>query len=109
MKTKTTTPYERAQKKVSAIKNFYKHLRAYLIINVFLLLLRAKIFRVFEDGNLSDVHFERWLDLNTYGTSIVWGVALLIHGLYAFQYKFNFLKKWEARKLNEILEKDELE
>jgi 2TM domain len=109
MKTSEDTKYERAQHKVKIIKGFYKHLRVYIIINLFLLLIRAKIFRFLRDGDFSDVHFERWLDYNSYGTILVWGVALLIHGLYAFQYKFKFFKNWEDRKLKEILEKDEFD
>ena len=107
METSENTKYERALKKVEAIKRFYKHLRVYIIINVLLLLLRAKIFKFFRDGDFSDVHFDRWLDWNTYGTAIIWGIALFIHGLYAFQYKFKFFKNWEDRKLKEILEKEE--
>lgn len=109
MKISENTKYERAQKKVNTIKRFYKHLRVYLIINVLLLLLRAKIFKIFKNGDLSDINFERWLDWNTYSTAAIWGIALVIHGLYAFQYKFKFFKTWEDRKLKEILDKDELD
>jgi len=109
MKTSEKTKYERAQKKVEGIKKFYKHLRVYIIINVLLLLLRARIFKFFGDGDFSNVRFDRWLDWNVYGTAIIWGVGLLIHGLYVFQYKFKFFKNWEDRKLKEILEKDELD
>ncbi len=109
METSKNTQYERALKKVGVIRRFYKHLRVYIIINVLLLLLRAKIFKFFNDGNISDVQFDRWLDWNTYGTASIWGVALFIHWVYAFQYKFKFFKNWEDRKLKEILEKDELD
>jgi hypothetical protein len=107
MKTSENTKYERALKKVETIKRFYKHLRVYIIINVLLLLLRAKIFNFFRDGNVSDVNFERWLDWNTYGTAAIWGLALVIHGIYAFEYKFKFFKNWEERKLKEIIEKED--
>lgn len=107
METSKDTKYERALKKVEAIKRFYKHLRVYIIINVLLILLRIKIFKFFSDGNFSDVQFDRWLDWNTYGTVFIWGIALLIHGIYAFQYKFKFFKNWEDRKLKEFMEKEE--
>lgn len=108
-KNKENSKYERALEKVEAIKRFYTHLRAYIIINVLLLLLRAKIYKFFNDGDFTDVQFDRWLDWNTYGTAIIWGIGLLIHGLYVFHYKFRFFKNWEERKLKEILEKDELD
>lgn len=107
MNTSENTKYERAQKKVDTIKGFYKHLRVYIIINVLLILLRVKIFKFFKDGDFSNVQFDRWLDWNTYGTAAIWGFALVLHGLYAFQYKFKFFKNWEARKLKEILDKEE--
>lgn len=107
MNTIENNKYERAQQKVDTIKKFYKHLRVFIIINVLLLLARIKIFKFFKDGDFSNVQFDRWLDWNTYGTAAVWGVALTLHGLYAFQYKFKFFKNWEERKLKEILEKEE--
>ena len=109
METSKEKKYVRAQKKVEAIKRFYKHLRVYIIINVLLILLRIKIFNFFSDGDFSGVQFESWLDWNTYGTAALWGVGLLLHGLYVFQYKFKFFKNWEERKIKEILEKDELD
>ncbi len=107
MNTSENTKYERALQKVETIKRFYKHLRVYIIINVLLLLLRARIFRFFKDGDFSNVSFERWLDWNTYGTATIWGLALVIHGVYAFQYKISFFKNWEERKLKAILEEEE--
>ena len=106
MKTTDSTPYNRALKKVENIKKFYAHLRAYLIINLVLLLIKANIFDLFKGGNIEDLHFERWLDLNVYGTAILWGIGLLIHGLYVFQYKFKFFKKWEEEKVKEFMEND---
>ncbi len=107
METTKNYKYERALKKVEIIKRFYKHLRVYIVINVLLILIRIKIFKFFNDGDLSNVQFDRWLDWNTYGTAIIWGIALLIHWVYAFQYKFKFFQNWEDRKLKEILEKEE--
>lgn len=102
MKTNNTA-YDRALKRVEDIKKFYSHLRVYIIINVLLLLIKAKILSLIDGGSLQDLHFERWLDWNSYGTAILWGIGLLIHGLYAFHYKFNFIKKWEERKIEELM------
>ncbi|MDX1463099.1 MAG: 2TM domain-containing protein [Marinirhabdus sp.] len=95
--------YERAIKKVEDIKKFYKHLRVYLVVNVILFLIKVNILGLL-DGGVDDLHFDRWLDLNVYGTAFLWGIGLLLHGLYVFQYKFKFLKNWETRKVKKILE-----
>ena len=100
------TAYNRALKRVDEIKKFYTHLRVYIIINILLLLIKAKLLSLIGGGAFEDLHFERWLDWNTYGTAIIWGVGLFAHWIYAFQYKFNFLKKWEKRKIQEILKND---
>ena len=107
MKTTENTSYARAQKRVDDIKKFYRHLQVYIIINVLLLLLKANIMSLGRGGNFTDLHFEHWLDLNVYGTAIVWGVGLLIHGLYVFQYKFKFFKNWEQRKINEFMNQED--
>tara|TARA_R100000988_G_C3988258_1_gene161125 strand:+ start:147 stop:479 length:333 start_codon:yes stop_codon:yes gene_type:complete len=107
MKTTENTKYERALKRVERIKKFYKHVRVYIIINIIFLLLKVKILSVIKNGDFSDVQFEHWLNLNVYGTALIWGVGLLLHGLYVFQNKFTFFKNWEERKLKEILEQEE--
>lgn len=107
MKSPENTPYERALKRVENIKKFYAHLRAYLIINVALLLIKANVFDLFKGNGFEDLHFERWLDINVYGTAILWGIGLLIHGLYAFQYKFKFFKKWEENKMKEFMDNED--
>lgn len=100
--------YERAKKKVDAIKGFYSHLRVYLIINLIILLLRANVLSIMNIDTM-DLEFERWLEWNTWGTVILWGIGLLIHGLYVHRYSFGFIKRWEERKIREIMEEEERE
>ncbi len=98
--------YARAKKKVDALKDFHSHVKAYVVVNIFILVLRANIFSVFNVDKL-DINFERWLDWNTYLTPILWGIGLIFHGLYAYRYNFRFIKRWEEQKLKELMEKDE--
>ncbi|MBT8261198.1 MAG: 2TM domain-containing protein [Bacteroidia bacterium] len=100
--------YDNARKKVNAIKGFHSHLTAYIIINIVLLLLQADVISAIADRDI-DAHFERWLEWNAWGTAILWGIGLLIHGLYVYRDNFKFLKSWEERKIKEIIEKEEAE
>ena len=99
---------EAAQKKVDEIKSFYGHLRAYIIINILLILLQTELVDFILDKNRDlDPSFFEWVDLNILLTPILWGVGLAIHGLYVYRHKFTFLKSWEERKIREFMEEDE--
>jgi len=115
MELKTTTlkpgnegKYDRAKKKVDAIKGFHSHLTAFIIINILILLLRANLFS-FLNSEKFDINFEEWLDWNIYLTPVLWGIGLIIHGLVVYRYNFGFLKSWEERKMKEYMEKDKEE
>lgn len=95
--------YQRALKKVEAIKGFYGHLQAYLIVNgIFILgrLLGPFVISIPELG--PDAW--RWIDINIFGMPVVWGIGLAIHGLVVFRYKIPVLKDWEERKIRQIME-----
>ena len=105
--TENNTAYDRALKRVEEIKKFYGHVKVYIIINVLLLLITADFVTILDGNTLKNISFEKWLHWNTYGTAAVWGIGLLAHGLYAFRYKFTFLKKWEARKIEQLMQKED--
>lgn len=106
LKTSEQEKYERARKKVDAIKGFHNHLTVYIVINLVLLLIKTNIMTAFADKEF-DWNFEAWLAWNTWGTMILWGIGLAIHGLYVYRHKFKFLKRWEDRKIRELIEKEE--
>ena len=87
-----------ARKRVEEIKGFYSHLLVYILVNSFLLLIATDAF----DG-MSNLHVPNW---GYFTTPVFWGIGLLFHGLYVFQFKSGFIKKWEERKIREIMEKD---
>ncbi|GMN09277.1 hypothetical protein MTsPCn9_02670 [Croceitalea sp. MTPC9] len=98
----------RAQKRVEVLKNFYKHLTTYILINSFLLLF-AKSFTIvlLSKQALGNPEFLEWVNWNFYGTPIIWGIALLIHAVYVFLP--SPFKKWEEKQIKKYLEKDKEE
>ncbi len=106
MQDQNRSKYERAQQRVERIKKFYTHLRAYIIINFMLLVLRFFIIPLVSDAPF-EIGFERWLTWNALFTPFLWGIGLLLHGVFVFHDKFNFLKKWEERKIKEYMNKED--
>ena len=106
MKDRTEDKYERAKKKVKAIKGFHGHLWVYILVNVLLLLLRADILSVVT-GREVKIYAEEWIHWNILSSWFLWGIAVLIHGLYVYRHKFGFIKTWEERKIKELMDKEE--
>lgn len=87
--------YERAKKRVQAISGFYKHLTAYVAVNLFILLVKY-----FQEGG--DVLAK----CETYSTAFFWGIGLVFHAIGVFYNQVFFGRNWEERKIREIMEKD---
>lgn len=100
----TEHKYQRAKKRVEELKGFYRHLRVFVLVNVFLYLFKAGIFNsALPEFLTSEPQFFSWVDVNLW----VWGIILLVHALYVFRNKIPFLKKWEERQIQKIMEKEE--
>ncbi len=103
MERKRSLRYLRAKKKVETLKGFYAHLTAYVIVNAFLILSGAGLFRQTE------------LDFSNFGnyvTAIFWGIGLASHAvyvLYILKVDNNFFKRWEEKKIKEIMDKQDNE
>ena len=87
--------YERAKKRVRALSGFYKHLAVYIIVNVFLIML--KYFN--DDG-------KDFYEINTFSTAFFWGIGLAFHAIGVFYNHVFFGRNWEDRKIRELMEKD---
>ena len=85
-----TKKYERAQARVSELREFYNHFGIYLIF-VF----------VFIAINLFTGGFF-WAIFPIAG----WGLGILGHASSTFRWNPIFSKDWEKRKINELLEDD---
>jgi sensor histidine kinase YesM len=78
--------YERAQKRMKEIKSFYGNLISYCIVIPFLIIV-----------NLMTSPDDIWF----YWPMLGWGIGLAAHGMSIFAIG----KRWEERKIREILEK----
>ena len=90
---------ERAKKQVSEIKGFYIHATIYVVVNVLLLLMAMNLF----SGGFR-LHMPSW---GHFTTPFFWGIGLFFHYLKVFGRRLSFLKKWEDRKIQEYLEREE--
>ncbi|WP_378184035.1 2TM domain-containing protein [Aquimarina sp. SS2-1] len=88
--------YKRAAKRVAEERNFYTHLAVYIVINVIIFVVILQLKEHIYDGYL-------WINLLS--TPVLWGIPLLIHGVWAFRKgnKFTLFKKWEERKIEEYM------
>ena len=83
--------YLQAKEKVEAIKSFYGNLGAYLLVIPFLAWL-----------NWRTTDFP-WVIFPAIG----WGFGLVMHGMEAYGYNPLWGKRWEERKIREIMEQDD--
>ena len=98
---------DNARRRVQAIKEFFNHVRTF--ISVFVILAILYLFKV-EPFILIWEVFEgevlRWIELNILVGRGIWVLVLVIHGIVAFKYRFNFLKNWEERQMQKYLNED---
>ncbi|MGB0891405.1 MAG: 2TM domain-containing protein [Flavobacteriaceae bacterium] len=99
MEINNSEKYIRAQKRVEEIKQFYKHLMVYLVINFFFIGRRIYKDVVYRDDTLIEALF----DMSNYRFFFWWGVILVLHGLKVFGTQNLFSKDWEDRKIKEYM------
>ncbi len=98
---------ERAKKKVKELKDFWGHVRAYIVINLGIILAIKWIINVYKDNNEEiATGILEWMDYNVILTPALWGVGLAIHGIVVYRHRFTFLKKWEEKQIQRIIDKD---
>ena len=88
--------FEKAKKRVQAISGFYKHLAAYVSVNLFLLILNAT---TLEAG-------ENFFVFSTFSTAVFWGIGLMFHAMGVFGKNIFLGNDWEEKKIKEIMEKE---
>lgn len=87
---------EDIRKRVKAMSGFYKHLTAYIGVNIFLWIIHI----INMDPNDS---FFQW---GTFSTAVFWGVGLFFHWYSVFGATLVLGRGWEERKIKELLEKE---
>ena len=91
--------YGAAQKHVKKIKSFYSHLMIYILVNIFIFFL-----------NVNDLKpGESYFKAENFLTAFFWGIGLFFHGISVFGKNIFFGKNWEAKKIQELMEKDKKE
>lgn len=90
MKTKNEN-YKKAQEQVDALKGFYGHLFAYVLVMLFLLFI-----------NLYTSPGYLWVVWPALG----WGIGLVSHAIGVFQWVPFLGKDWEEKKIKQILDKE---
>ena len=84
--------YERAQARVQAIKGFYVHASAFVVVNIALLAINLLVGGVW------------WF----YWPLIGWGIGLGLHAFTVFGFGGGgpFGQDWEERKMQEMMDKE---
>lgn len=96
--------YLKAKKRVKAIKGFYSHLIAYVVINIFIS--GIIIFGLTTDGR--ETFSEAIQNFGVYSTWLFWGIGLFFHWFGVFGVNaIGFGKNWEEKKISELMKKEE--
>lgn len=88
--------YNRLQNRVRALKNFYRHLTAYVIVCVVLAILYLVAFKTGRE----------FLTFLVYGTAVGWTIGLVVHIFIVFVAPKFMGKSWEERKIREFIVQD---
>jgi hypothetical protein len=88
--------FRAAQKKVKDIKGFYIHLLVYLFINTAILAVQINGKNVWAELQ----------DPSNYFTMFFWGIGLLAHWASVFGAGLFLGRRWEERKIKEIMDRD---
>ncbi len=82
--------YKQAKKRVDEIKGFYSHFFSYIGVNIILIVINL----VTSPDNL-------WF----YWVTLFWGIGVFWHAMGVFVFERITGKKWEQRKIKEIMKK----
>ena len=94
--------YLKAQKRVKAIKGFYWNLAWYLIINILWL-----VIIIYFDKEKSSFKYGFWnMGYGLMANVSLWGIGLFFHWFVVFGRHFTFSKRWEERKIKELMKED---
>lgn len=88
--------YKAAKKQIKEIKGFYIHLLVYLFVNIAIIAMNTNFTKF---GNFG-------IEITNFYTAFFWGIGLFAHWASVFGAGFFLGKRWEEKKINELLEKD---
>lgn len=106
MELKSYQKYDRAKKRVKEIRDFYNHLKVFVIIMILLLI--GRFYALTQLGfGWEGENFENWLDWNTYLFPAIWALVILFHGIKT--YNPRILRGWEEKKIKQYMDKEDQE
>ncbi len=88
---------ERITKRVKEIKGFYKHLAAYIFVNILLLSIH------YFNMDKGEVFFK----FSTFSTPFFWGIGLAFHAFNVFGKNAFLGADWEEKKINEYMNQNQ--
>ncbi|WP_157972908.1 2TM domain-containing protein [Aureibaculum luteum] len=100
-----STKYEDALEHVTRLREFYQQVFVYIIFVIVCLNFKNNII-VFVRTHTDNVdnNFLSWLNINIILVPVLWGIAILVYGLYLSKFKPSLLKKWEEKKLKKFMD-----
>jgi len=97
--------FEKAKKRVNAIKRFYSHLALFIFVSVVLLFLKQNIVQwVLEHSGNTNAEFSKWVDWNILAIPIIWGIVIVVQAFYVFG--LPLMKKWEEQQVKKYVKED---
>ncbi|MFY0604114.1 MAG: 2TM domain-containing protein [Flavobacteriaceae bacterium] len=92
--------YIRARKRVDELKKYYKHLTAYILVNILI-----TSFQIVNDVRDGDSINEAIFESNSYSLWLWWGIGLAFHTYKVFGANLLFMNKdWEDRKIKKYMD-----
>ncbi len=88
--------YAAAEREVKRLKGFYSHLVVYVFVNIIIVFI-----------NIHNLKEGSYFKMENFFTAFFWGVGLAAHGLSVFGRNVFFGKKWEERKIQELMKRDQ--
>ena len=95
----------KAKQRIEELKEFYKNVVAYILVNLFLTFVWKFSFTIFGNFVISNrfnddgfKHIPIWL---------IWGVFLAVHAIKVFGSSHFYSKDWEQRKIDEFMKKQD--
>lgn len=93
--------FRKAKQRVEDIKEFYKHLIIYILVNLFLTFIWNFSFKIFSEFVISNqftddgfTHVPIWF---------IWGVFLAADAIKTFVFKGEYGRNWEEKKVKEFM------
>jgi hypothetical protein len=101
MKSSKDSSLLKAKQRVKKMKEFYKHVVAFVLVNLFLTFVWKFSFKIFGDFVISNhfnedgfTHIPIWF---------IWGIFLAADAIKTFGLTNRFTKDWEEKKIKEFM------